>query len=66
MVFFQIEYFNTYSLLLKSVENDTINSGNFTSSNANGHLKVLNTINEFNMLDKNKLLDDEGQKVFRV
>jgi hypothetical protein len=55
-----------HALIFGSLENDTVSSSNFTTSNVNGHLKVLNTINEFNMLDKNKLLDDEGQKVLCV
>ena len=30
----------------------------------NGKLKVFNTINEFNQLDKNKLLDELGAEIW--
>jgi hypothetical protein len=46
-------------------ETDTVNPNiiNNRTTNAKGKLKVFNTINEFNMLDKNKLLEQLGQDV---
>lgn len=46
-----------------SPEKDTAVAGTIRSTPVDGKLKVFNTINEFNVLDKNKFLTDSGNDV---
>lgn len=41
-------------------------NGHETLINVEGKIKILNTINEFNLLDKNKLLDEFGKNVYKL
>lgn len=50
-----------YSIFLRTVEKSKIGHENIL--NVEGQIKIFNTINEFNLMDKNKLLDEFGQYV---
>ena len=47
----------------QTLETDTVVANQNRTTTVNGKLKVLNTINDFNVLDKNKLLKELGKNV---
>lgn len=47
----------------QTLETDTVVANHNRTTTVNGKLKVLNTINDFNVLDKNKLLNEIGKNV---
>ncbi|CAF0732532.1 unnamed protein product [Brachionus calyciflorus] len=44
--------------------NDKTKNGHISTIIINGKIKIFNTINEFNVLDKNKLLDEFGNAIW--
>lgn len=48
----------------QTLETDTVVANQNRTTTVNGKLKVLNTINDFNVLDKNKLLKELGKNIW--
>lgn len=55
-----VNLLNGKKINLTRTEKDAPKAG---MTNIKGKLKVLNTLNEFNLLDKNELLDGIGREV---